>query len=180
MQGWCFRAQGHDSYGRFGIRRWGAQDGGPAQGLALPRTSKGQDLHSQSWGNLPISAPVFPAAESLELPHLTSKDQIERLQERDPDRPFSLPELKPKECLCPASQPHFEKEQDVFLIKDTWEAFALHSFPGLSLILTMNLQKGSPMLLTSLQCQHVHVATGPAWSLSVPHKCSVPFPSISF
>lgn len=192
-EGWCFRAQGHDGYGRFGIRRRRAQDRGPARGLALPRTSKEQDLHSQSWGNCQSQLPsslqqkahgqqqrVAPLTASLELPLLTSKDQIQRLQERDPDPPFSLPELKPKECPCPASQPHFETEQDVFLIKDTWEAFALCSFPGLSLILTVNLQKGSPMLLTILQCQHIHVAVCPARSLSVPHKCSAPLPSISF
>lgn len=132
--------------------------------------------------------PILPAAESpwpgaeRSTSHCQShlQGQIQRLQERDPDPPFSLPELKPKECPCPASQPHFETEQDVFLIKDTWEAFALRSFPGLSLILTVNLQKGSSMLLTILQCQHVHVAVCPAWSLSVPHKCSAPFPSISF
>lgn len=151
---------------RTGSQLWAWLSLGQAKGkTCIPRA--GENCQSQLPSSLQQKAHgqqqrVAPLTASLELPHLTSKDQIQRLQERGPDPPFSLPELKPKECPCPASQPHFETEQDVFLIKDTWEAFALRSFPGLSLILTMNLQKGSPMLLTTLQCQHVRVATGPA------------------
>lgn len=81
-----------------------------------------------------------PLTASLELsPRPISKEKKKRrgFQERDPDPPFSLPELEPKECPVPASQPHCETEQDVLLIKDTWKVFILHAFPGLNLILNL-------------------------------------------
>lgn len=88
------------------------------------------------------SSRVAPLMTSPEPPLLTSKEQTQRLQERDPNPPFSLPEPEPKECPFPSSQPLSETEQDVFLIKDTWEAFPLRSFPGLSFILTYELAEG--------------------------------------
>lgn len=56
---------------------------------------------------------------------------------------------------------------------------ALIPRPGLHFKL-MNLRKGSPTLLTTLQCQHAHVAMGPAKTLHVPHISSALFPGISF
>lgn len=127
----------------------GSKEGGnrmePAQGLVLPTLipRARETCQSQPPSFLKLRAMAGSSEQSLlrqsvaPSSPLQGEEKTQRLQERDPDPPFSLPEPELKECPVPASQPHCETEQDVLLIKDTWEAFIQHSFPGLDFILNL-------------------------------------------